>query len=131
MLQPLLRVVVADDHPDIVKAICRSLMLDCDVVGRVADGRALLEAVRQLQPDVVVVDVNLPQVHGLEACRRITAAHPKTRVIMFTAMNDPDVRERSFEYGASAFVCKTNIDGLRAAIVRLAGELTSPPFQGS
>ena len=120
MSASLLRVVVADDHPEMVKAICRSLMQDCDVVGRVADGHALLDAVRQLEPDVVVVDVNLPEVHGLEACRRITAGHPNTRVIVFTAMNDPDVRERSFEYGASAFVSKTNFDELRSAIAKIA-----------
>ena len=70
------RVLVADDHPDIVKAVCRSLALDCDVVGTVADGSALLEAVQRLQPDVIVLDLNLPNVHALTACRQITRVNP-------------------------------------------------------
>ena len=63
------RVLIAEDHPGVAKAICRLLALDCDIVGNVADGRAVLEAVQRLQPDVVVVDLNLPHVHGLEVCR--------------------------------------------------------------
>ena len=99
-------VLVADDHPDMVKALCRLLALECEIVGSVADGRALLEAAQRLQPDVIVLDVNLPNVHGLEACRQITLLQPQTRVIVFTALNDPDVRERSLAVGASAFVSK-------------------------
>ena len=64
MLSTRPRVLLADDHPDVVKAVCRSLARDCEVVGSVADGRALLETARRLQPDVIVLDVNLPNVHG-------------------------------------------------------------------
>jgi DNA-binding NarL/FixJ family response regulator len=100
------RVLVADDHPGMLKAVCRLLALDCEVLGMVTDGGALLEAADRLQPDVIVLDVNLPTVHGLEACRRLTAVNPKAKVVVFTAMNDPDVREQSFAVGASAFVSK-------------------------
>ena len=114
------RVLVADDHPDVVKAVSRLLALDCDVVGSVGDGWALLDAAQRLQPDVIVVDLNLPDVNGLEACRQITLAHPRMKVIVFTAMNDPDVRQRSFELGASAFVFKMAGDGdLLATVKRL------------
>ena len=98
------RVLVADDHADLVKAICRLLAMECDVVGSVADGSAVLEAALRLRPDVIVVDLNLPNVNGLEACRQIRQAHPEMKVIVFTAMNDPDVRKRSLEVGASAVV---------------------------
>ena len=98
--------LLADDYPEMVKAVCRLLALDCDVVGSVADGSALLEAAQRLQPDVIVLDLNLPNVHGLEACRQITQVNPEMKVIVFTAMNDPDIRQRSFEAGASAFVSK-------------------------
>ena len=81
--------LVADDHTGIVKAVCRLLSLDCDVVGSVADGSAVLEAAQRLQPDVMVLDINLPNVHGLEACRQITQGNPQMKVIVFTAMNDP------------------------------------------
>ena len=101
------RVLLAEDHPGVAKAVCRVLALDCDVVGSVADGSAVLEAAQRLQPDVIVVDLNLPNVNGLEACRQITQVNPEAKVIVFSAMNDPDVRQRSFEVGASAFVSKT------------------------
>jgi DNA-binding NarL/FixJ family response regulator len=99
-------VLVADDHADMVKAICRLLALDCDVVGTVSDGGEVLEAVQRLQPDVTVVDLNLPTVSGFEACRSIRQVDPNAKVIVFTAMNDPSLRQRAFELGASAFVCK-------------------------
>ena len=100
------RVLLAEDHPGVAKAVCRVLALDCEVVGTVADGSAVLEAAQRLQPDVIVVDLNLPNVNGLEACRQITQVNPEAKVIVFSAMNDPDVRQRSFEVGASAFVSK-------------------------
>ena len=114
------RVLVADDHHDVVKAVCRLLALDCDIVGSVTDGRALLDAAQRLRPDVIVVDLNLPDVNGLEACRQITQTHPEMKVIIFTAMNDPDVRQRSFDVGASAFVFKMGGDGdLLSTVKRL------------
>jgi DNA-binding NarL/FixJ family response regulator len=116
------RVLVADDHPEVAKAVCRVLALDCEVVGSVADGSALLEAAQRLQPDVVVLDVNLPNVNGLEACRQITQVHPEMKVIVFTAMNDPDITDRSFAVGASAFVSKLAHGDLLSAIRRLCVE---------
>ena len=100
--------------------MCRVLALDCEVVGTVADGSAVLEAVQRLQPDVIVVDLNLPNVTGLEACRQITQLNPAAKVIVFSAMNDPDVTKRSFQVGASAFVFKgAGGGGLLAAVKRL------------
>ena len=121
MLPKRPRVLIAEDHPGVAKAICRMLSLDCEVVGNVADGRAVLEAARRLQPDVIVVDLNLPHVHGLEACRQITQMKPEAKVIVFSAMNDPDVRQRSVEVGASAFVCKGTGD-LLSAIKRVCDD---------
>ena len=112
------RVLVADDHAEVTKAICRLLALECEVVGTVADGSAVLEAVQRLQPDVTVVDLNLPTVSGLEACRQITQANPKAKVIEFTAMNDPIIRQRAIEMGASAFVCKVASDGDLLSVVK-------------
>jgi len=112
------RVLLAEDHPAVAKAVCRVLAMDCEVVGMVRDGSALLEAAQRLQPDVIVVDLNLPIVNGLEACRQITQVDPEAKVIVFSAMNDPDVRQRSFEVGASAFVWKGDA-GLLSTVKRL------------
>ena len=122
MLSTPPRVLLAEDHPDVVKAVCRSLAQDCEVVGTVTDGSVLLETARRLQPDLIVLDVNLPNVHGLEACRQITQMNPAIRVIIFTAMDDPYVRERAFEFGASAFVWKLAAGDLLSAIKRLCGD---------
>ena len=96
------------------------LALDCEIVGSVADGGAVLEAAQRLLPDVIVVDLNLPNVSGLEVCLQITRLNPAAKVIVFTAMNDPDIEQRSFEVGASAFVFKGAGDDLLAAVKRLA-----------
>ena len=112
------RVLVAEDHPEVAKAICRVLALDCDVVGSVSDGGAVLEAAQRLRPDVVVLDLNLPIVSGLEACRQVTEMNPEMKVIVFTAMNDPEIKQRSFDLGASAFVSKLARDGDLLSTVR-------------
>ena len=120
MLATRPRVLLADDYPDMVKAVSRLLAMDCEVVGTVADGSALLDAAQRLQPDVIVLDLNLPNVNGLEACRQIKGVHSEIRVIVFTAMSDPDLDQRSFEVGASAFVSKLGGDGnLLSTIKRL------------
>ena len=67
------RVLVADDHPEVLKAICRLLAVDFEVVGSVSDGDTVLEVAQRLKPDVIVLDLNLAHVNGLEACRQIVA----------------------------------------------------------
>jgi DNA-binding NarL/FixJ family response regulator len=101
-----------------VKAVSRLLALDCEIVGSVAEGSALLQEAQRLQPDVIVLDVNLPNVHPLEACREITRMNPTTKVIMFTAM-DSAVSKAFFEAGASAFVSKAAAGDLLSTIKRL------------
>lgn len=122
------RVLIAEDHPGVAKSVCRLLALDCEVVGSVADGSAVLEAAQRLQPDVIVVDVNLPHVHGLEACRQIMQVKPETKVIVFSAMNDPDIKQRSMEVGAAAFVCKGTGD-LLSTIKRVCDDRGSSARQ--
>ena len=112
------RVLIAEDHPGLAKAVCRMLSLDCDIVGNVSDGSAVLEAAQRLEPDVIVVDLNLPHVHGLEVCRQIKQMKPEAKIIIFSAMNEPDVTQRSFEVGASAFVSKATGD-LLSTVKRL------------
>jgi len=116
------RVLIADDHPEVTKAVCRLLSLDCEVVGTVADGGALMEAVQRLEPDVVVLDVNLAGVHGLEACRQLTQHHRAVKIIAFSAMTEPELIEALIAAGASAFVSKMASADLLATIWRLCAE---------
>ena len=116
------RVLLADDYPDIVKAVSRMLAQDCEVVGTVADGSALLETAQRLQPDVIVLDLNLPHVNSLEACREIRRVSPEMKVIMFTAGADPNAGQAFLEAGASAFVSKLGSAELLSTIKRLCGD---------
>jgi DNA-binding NarL/FixJ family response regulator len=100
------RVLLADDYTNILTAMVRLISSSCDVVGTVTTGAQLLEAAGRLDPDVVVVDLNLPDMSGLDACRQLKAAAPHASVILLTAASDPRVREGAFESGASAFVAK-------------------------
>jgi DNA-binding NarL/FixJ family response regulator len=117
------RVLVADDYPEVAKAVCRVLALDCDIVGTVADGSALLEAVQRLEPDVVVLDMNLPNVHGLEACRQLMQLNPAMKVVVFSAVSEPEVSEALIAAGASAFVSKLAGADLPATIRRVCADL--------
>ena len=114
--------LLADDYPDMVKALTRLLAPDCEIVGNVADGTALLETAHRLQPDVIVLDGSLPNVHSAEACREITRANPGMKVIIFTALDDPNARQAFFEAGASAFVSKLASVDLLPTIKRLCGD---------
>jgi DNA-binding NarL/FixJ family response regulator len=76
------------------------------VVGSVSSGRDAVEAATALKPDVIVLDLTLPDVSGLEACRQIKLAAPATKVVLLTAVDDMDVRASALQAGASAFVVK-------------------------
>ncbi len=100
------RVLLADDYPGLLVALRRLLNQSCDVVGSVSSGRDAVEAATALQPDVIVLDLTLPDVSGLEACRQIKVAAPATKVVLLTAVDDMDVRASALQAGASAFVVK-------------------------
>jgi|KBSMisStandDraft_5_1062788.scaffolds.fasta_scaffold1010139_2 CheY-like chemotaxis protein len=118
------RVLVADDYPELVAAISEVLSLSCDVVGHVADGAALLEAVTRLRPDVVVADVHLRGMNGLEACRHITQSPPHAAVVLVSAAADAEMRSLALAAGACAFVSKYAIGDDLAAAVTQAFETT-------
>ena len=103
-----------------VRAVSRLLEMSYDVVGSVADGSKLLEAAQNLKPDVIVLDVNFPNIDGLKACLEITQSNPEMKVIVFTAGDDAEIRRRAFEAGASDFVHKLGlVDDLLSAVKRL------------
>jgi CheY-like chemotaxis protein len=72
-------VLLADDCEGIRKALTRLLRASCDVVGHVSDGTALLETIERLRPDIVVLDLRMPGIDGLDACREIKTAKPRRR----------------------------------------------------
>jgi DNA-binding NarL/FixJ family response regulator len=78
----------------------------CEVVGMVGDGRSLLEAAGKLQPDIIVVDIAMPQLNGLDAARQIKHSMPRVKVIFMTMNEDPYLVGEAFRAGASAYLVK-------------------------
>ena len=100
------RVILADDHTLLLEAFQKLLNDDCDIVGMVSDGRALLAATDSLRPDVVVVDISMPLLNGIDAARQIKQALPDTRIIFLTMNEDPDLAAAAFRAGASGYLLK-------------------------
>jgi len=104
MIRP--RVILADDHTLLLDAFRKLLMDECEVVAAVSDGRALLEATATLRPDVVVVDIAMPLLNGIDAARQIKQTLPDTRIIFLTMNEDPDLAAEAFRAGASGYLLK-------------------------
>jgi DNA-binding NarL/FixJ family response regulator len=103
-----IRVLVVDDHTIVRDGICALLALvgDIEVVGEAVNGSEALKMVAQLQPDVVLMDIAMPIMGGLEATRRITKEFPKTRVLVITQHDDKEYVFPVIESGASGLISK-------------------------
>jgi len=113
------RVLLADDYTELMGAFERLLAPTCDVVGCVADGDAVFEAIPRLQPDVVVLDLHMPPTDGIEICRHVKEISPETAVIILSASSDVEIIREALGAGASAFVTKVSaVDALLPAIQR-------------
>ena len=100
------RVLLADDHQMLADALKSVIEPRCEVVGTVSDGRALLDAATRLQPDIVVLDIGMPQLNGLDAGRQLKHSLPKVKLIFMTMHEDPYLVGEAFRAGASAFLLK-------------------------
>ena len=101
------RAVVADDHP-VFRSGLRTLLEDLgvDVVGEAADGAAAVDVALAQRPDVVLMDLQMPEVNGLEATRRLTAAAPEVRVLVLTMVEDDDMLFAALRAGAAGYLLK-------------------------
>lgn len=116
--QPI-RILIAEDHPLFGQGLRRVLMLepDLEVVAEVQDGEAAIAGVQALLPDVVLMDINMPKVNGLQATQEIKAAHDEVAVIILTAYDDEEQMVFALRTGASAYFVKDVLpDELIAAI---------------
>lgn len=101
------RVILADDHTILVEAFRKLLEPHCEVVGTVSDGRALLETAKQLNPDVIVIDIGMPLMNGLEAGLRLKEQMPTVKLIYLTMNEDAALAVEAMRCGASGYLLKS------------------------
>jgi len=101
-----LRLLVADDHAMFAEALRAFLEKTYTVVGVVLDGRAMMDAAVRLRPDVIVLDVGMPLLNGLEAARRTRTQLPNIKFVFLTMYHDPNLAAAALELGAVGFVLK-------------------------
>lgn len=100
------RVLLADDHIILLEALKNLLAPVCDVVGTATDGRQLISMAEKLHPEVIVADINMPHLNGLEACERLMKRVPDSRVIFLTVNEDPETAEEAIRRGAFGYLLK-------------------------
>ena len=102
------RVILADDHVLLLDAIKNLLGAEFEIVGTFTDGRALVDGAAALVPDVVVLDIGMPQMNGLSAGQRLKQSLPKVKIVYLTMNLDADIAAEAFRLGASAYVVKNS-----------------------
>lgn len=100
------RLLLVEDHPLVQDAVGKILSANCDLVGIIARGNAVLAAVQNLQPDAVILDISLPDMSGMQVLRELRAAFPSVAIVMLTINVEPIYRQEAFARGANAFVSK-------------------------
>jgi DNA-binding NarL/FixJ family response regulator len=127
----LTRVLIADDHP-LIRSGLRALLAresDFEVVGEAADGYQALELVEQLKPDVVMLDVSMPRLNGIDVAQKISEKTPSTRIIIVSIHSDEGYVLRALKAGAKGYLLKASPEGdiLNAVRAVAAGQAYLSP----
>ncbi len=103
-----IRIIIADDHMMVREGLKQLLELDgnIEVVGQASEGEKCLELVKQLQPDVVLLDINMPNMNGLQALQKMRLKNEKQKILMLTIHNEVEYLLRAVELGANGYVLK-------------------------
>jgi len=102
----LKRILLADDHALMLEGLTRLLANEFEIVGTATNGRALLAEAERLRPDVVVLDVGMPEMNGIEAARRLSKMLPNVKIVFITQQLDPAYLHSAFNAGAKGYVAK-------------------------
>jgi DNA-binding NarL/FixJ family response regulator len=102
------RILIADDHNLVAELCMKMLEAEFEVVGVVSDGRALIRTAADLRPDVIIVDVGMPILNGLDAAQKVKQMLPAIKVIFLTMNPDPELAAEAFRRGASGYLLKTS-----------------------
>ncbi len=101
-------ILLADDHPMVLEGLRKLLSTDFEVIGTATDGRALLAAAAALRPDLVITDLSMPEIDGIDATRQLRAILPGTRVIILSVHSDPSWVRAAFAAGAFGYLTKSS-----------------------
>jgi DNA-binding NarL/FixJ family response regulator len=112
------RVLLADDHTLLLGAFEKLLASECEVVGTVSDGRELVASAQRLKPDVIVLDIGMPLLNGLEAARQIKQLTPAVKLVFLTMNEDADLAAEAFRAGASGYLLKRSATGELLTAIR-------------
>ena len=112
------RVLLADDHTLVAEAFKRLLEPECEVVATVGDGRALLRVASQLKPDLLLVDLNMPLLNGLDASEQLKQVLPNIKIIVLTMNEDPEIAAETMNKWASGYLLKKSAGSELSKAVR-------------
>jgi DNA-binding NarL/FixJ family response regulator len=101
-------VLIADDHAVVAQGIALLLKDRFEIAGVVHDGRALLEAASNLHPNIILTDISMPGLNGIDTIRKLLERDPQTKVVVLTMHDDPQLAAQAFRLGASGYVIKSS-----------------------
>ena len=104
-------ILLADDHTMLLDAFRRLLEPRCEIVGTARDGRALLELATRNRPEIVILDVSMPLLNGIDACAQLRRSMPEMKFIFLTVNEDPDLAAEAIGLGASGYLLKSSATG--------------------
>jgi DNA-binding NarL/FixJ family response regulator len=104
-----IRVLLADDNDAVVERVRALLGADFEIVGAVCNGLEAVAEAQRLDPDVLVIDISMPVLDGLESTRRLRATNRRTKIVFLTVHRDQDFVSAAFSAGASAYVTKSDV----------------------
>ncbi len=122
-----LQILIADDHPIFRRGLCEVLETDQDLrlIGQAADGETALRLMEELQPDVAILDVNMPKLTGLQVARKLSGQKVLARLVLLTMHEDEDLLNEALNLGIRGYVLKENaVEDLLAAVHAVARERT-------
>lgn len=137
MVKMKTRVVIADDHNLFLEGMKMLLEPTCWVIGTASDGQALIAEIEKQRPDVILTDINMPRLNGLEACERLLKVSPDARIIFVTVNEDISIAEEAIRRGAFGYVLKKAatselvkaIQTVMSGRIYVSPEITKEPVQ--
>jgi DNA-binding NarL/FixJ family response regulator len=114
------RLLLADDHAMMLEGLARLLANEFEIVGTAANGRELLAEAERLRPDVIVLDIGMPEMNGIEAAKRLAKILPSAKLVFITQQLDPAYLHAAFSAGAKGYVAKQSAGNELVQAIRLA-----------